>query len=149
MYTRICTCPATTAFSNMDVTFQERDNPFVRHQQVRALRLIQPVFTGKLLCRCGCNGCFPEHARLVVNNRSSLATTPVIKAVVRDLKTYMRLRNEVVGQRVLPVGYDAAGTAEDKIVFEYLAACNTNSAIDFWAVSAVCRWAFVGWRTVH
>jgi hypothetical protein len=87
-------------------------------------------------------------ASLVVNNRSSLATTPVIKAVVRDL-TYMRLRNEVVGQRVLPVGYDAAGTAEDKIVFEYLAACNTNSAIDFWAVSAVCRWAFVGWRTVH
>jgi hypothetical protein len=47
----------------MDMTFQERDNPFVRHQQVRALRLIQPVFTGKLLCRCGCNGCFPEHAR--------------------------------------------------------------------------------------
>jgi hypothetical protein len=88
-------------------------------------------------------------ASLVVNNRSSLATTPVIKAVVRDLKTYMRLRNEVVGQRVLPVGYDAAGTAEDKIVFEYLAACNTNSAVDFWAVSAMCRWAFVGWRTVH
>jgi hypothetical protein len=73
----------------------------------------------------------------VVNNEATLVATPVIKAVVRDLKTYMGLRNEVAGQRVLPVGYSGAGTAQDRIVFEYLTAGDREGAIDFWAVSIV------------
>ena len=79
----------------------------------------------------------------VVNTKATLVVTPVIKAVVRDLKTYMELRSEVAGQRVLPVGYSAAGTAQDRIVFKYLTAGDKRGAIDFWAVGTVFWWELI------
>ncbi|CAO2656530.1 Nn.00g053330.m01.CDS01 [Neocucurbitaria sp. VM-36] len=39
----------------------------------------------------------------LVNNEATLSATPVIKASVRDLKKYMRLKNEYTKQRVLRI----------------------------------------------
>jgi hypothetical protein len=76
----------------------------------------------------------------IVNNEATLPATPVIKATVRDLKKYMKLRNEVTGQRVLPVGYDAAmGSARNKMILDYLAGGDSESSIDFWTVSGACE----------
>jgi NADH:ubiquinone oxidoreductase subunit F (NADH-binding) len=75
-----------------------------------------------------------------VNNEATLSATPVIKATVRDLKKYMKLKNEVTGQRVLPVGYDAAmSSARDKMILDYLAGGDSESSIDFWTVGGACE----------
>ncbi|KAF2721641.1 glycoside hydrolase family 72 protein [Polychaeton citri CBS 116435] len=53
----------------------------------------------------------------LVNSNDTMLATPVIRAVIRDLKRYMKLKNERTGQRVLPIGYNAAtSNARDQII---------------------------------
>jgi hypothetical protein len=74
----------------------------------------------------------------LINNDATMRVAPVLKAVVRDLKKYMKLRNEADGQRELPIGCSAASSgARDKEVLDYLTAGNDGSSIDFWAVSTL------------
>lgn len=71
----------------------------------------------------------------IINDVSTIHAAPVIRAVVRDLKRYLTLKHEVTGQRVLPVGYDAADVRSiERPTREYLAAGAEGSRIDFWAV---------------
>jgi hypothetical protein len=75
-------------------------------------------------------------ASKLVNNQGTEKAAPVAKAVVRDLKRYMGLQNEAFGQRILPIGYDAA-TVEprDMTILNYMSLGDSASAIDFWTVS--------------
>ncbi|KAF4547506.1 1,3-beta-glucanosyltransferase PGA4-like protein [Elsinoe fawcettii] len=70
----------------------------------------------------------------LINNNATLRCAPVLRAVVRDLKRYMALKHKFQGQRVLPIGYDAALTAEwDMIVLDFLSSGDEASRIDFWS----------------
>ena len=72
---------------------------------------------------------------LINDARSESLCAPVLAAVVRDVKRYMRLKRDLTGQRVLPLGYGAASAGErDKRVLEYLSSQDEDSRIDFWAV---------------
>lgn len=72
----------------------------------------------------------------VINGQSSLKCAPVIRAVIRDLKRYMKLRNEANGQRILPIGYTHADVGlMDTTVLDFLSQGDPASSIDFWTVS--------------
>lgn len=72
----------------------------------------------------------------VINDDKYLNTAPVIKAVVRDVKRYMKLKNESMHQRVLPVAYDAMTYGpRDMTVLDYLTTGDALTSIDFWTVS--------------
>ena len=72
------------------------------------------------------------------------ACTPVIAAVVRDLKKYMKLKYEATGQRILPIGYCAATThPRDKMILDYLSSQTEAERIDFWTVSAILGQSWV------
>lgn len=74
----------------------------------------------------------------VINSQSSLKCAPVIRAVIGDLKRYMKLRNEANGQRVLPIGYTHADVALlDTTVLDFLSQGDPTSSIDFWTVSSI------------
>lgn len=71
----------------------------------------------------------------IINNRQSLCSAPVIRAVVRDVKRYLRLKSQMTGQRVLPVGYSAADVRNlEQPTRDYLAAGDEAERIDFWSV---------------
>ncbi|KAL7773253.1 hypothetical protein CFE70_003217 [Pyrenophora teres f. teres 0-1] len=71
----------------------------------------------------------------LINNDATMPVAGVLKAVVRDLKKYMKLQNEANGQRVLPIGYNAAtSSARDQEVLEYLTVGDDEISIDFWAL---------------
>jgi len=73
---------------------------------------------------------------LLINDDAQLNVTPVIRFVVQDLKKYMRMRSEVVGQRVLPIGYNAATSgARDMKILDCLSPGDWSSSIDFWTAS--------------
>ncbi|KAI7159370.1 hypothetical protein KC349_g4200 [Hortaea werneckii] len=73
---------------------------------------------------------------LINDARSESLCVPVLAAVVRDVKKYMRLKRDLTGQRVLPLGYGGASAGErDKRVLEYLSSQDEESRIDFWAGS--------------
>lgn len=77
---------------------------------------------------------------LINDARSESLCLPVLAAVVRDVKRYMRLKRDLTGQRILPLGYGAASAGErDKRVLEYLCSPNEESRIDFWAVRHYLR----------
>lgn len=72
----------------------------------------------------------------IINSHDTQKAAPVIKAVVRDLKRYMKLKNAASGQRILPVGYTAATVVQfDTTALEYLSTGDPASSIDFWTVS--------------
>lgn len=72
----------------------------------------------------------------VINSPSTQGAAPVIKAVVRDLKRYMKMQNEANGQRIIPVGYTAATVDQlDTTVLNFLSLGDPASSIDFWTVS--------------
>ncbi|KAA8618517.1 1 3-beta-glucanosyltransferase [Pyrenophora tritici-repentis] len=72
----------------------------------------------------------------VINNDSTMPAAGVLKTAVRDLKKYMKLRNEANGQRVIPIGYSAAtSSARDQEILEYLTAGDNDMSIDFWTCS--------------
>lgn len=74
-------------------------------------------------------------SNLVIDKDSEKAI-PVTKAIVRDVKRYMKLRNEVSNQRILPISYDAATIDDrDTTILNYLSLGDPASAIDFWTVS--------------
>lgn len=73
----------------------------------------------------------------VMNSRDSLHATPVVKAVVRDLKRFLLFSNKSKGTRVLPVGYSpsiAVHINHTKFL-EYLYFGGEENAIDFLAAS--------------
>lgn len=72
---------------------------------------------------------------LINDARSESLCDPVLAAVVRDLRRYMRMKRDLTGQRILPLGYGAAAAGErDRRVLEYLSSQDEESQIDFWAV---------------
>jgi hypothetical protein len=74
----------------------------------------------------------------LINNDDSMPVAAVLKAVVRDMKKYMKIQNEANGQRVLPIGYQASTVkARDREVLKFLTAVGAESSIDFWAVSGL------------
>jgi len=70
----------------------------------------------------------------LINNLDSEKCAPVIKAVVRDLKQYMDLKNRLHGQRPLPVGLGGGSYKYDRKILDYMTAGNSDSCIDFWTV---------------
>jgi len=69
----------------------------------------------------------------LINNTSSEICAPVITAVVRDLKKYMKLKYQVIGQRILPVGFGGGQYEGDLKVLNYLTASEDESSrIDLW-----------------
>jgi hypothetical protein len=77
-------------------------------------------------------------ANETVNDKDSEKAIPVVKAVVRDLKRYMGMKHEVSGQRVIPIGYNAAtNDGRDKAILDYLSLGGAASTIDFWTVSII------------
>lgn len=77
----------------------------------------------------------------IMNNKPSEKATPVIKAVVRDLKKYMKLKSDASGQRILPVGYTAATVEQlDTTALDYLSLGDPASSIDFWTCNCY-MWA--------
>ena len=76
----------------------------------------------------------------VINGPRNQRCAPVIKAVVRDLKGYMKIHHEASGQRTLPIGYTAA-TIDllDTTALDFLSQGDPASSIDFWTVSHTLR----------
>jgi hypothetical protein len=75
-------------------------------------------------------------ANELVNDRASEQCIPVVAALVRDMKQYMRLKAKATGQRTLPIGYSAAGSNErDVAMLDFLTSREQIEAVDFWAVS--------------
>lgn len=75
-------------------------------------------------------------APILIQNYTMLAIAPVIKTITRDVKKYMKLKSEVMGQRILPLAYDAkASGGLDLIIFDYLMSGDESESIDFWTVS--------------
>ncbi|KAF3036191.1 hypothetical protein E8E12_006214 [Didymella heteroderae] len=69
----------------------------------------------------------------VINGPGNQRAAPVIRAVVRDLKRYMKLHNEANGQRILPIGYTSATIEHlDTTVLDFLSQGDPASSIDFW-----------------
>jgi hypothetical protein len=69
-------------------------------------------------------------ANHLINDLSSEKCAPVIMAIVRDLKRYMRLR----GQRLLPVGFGGSGYKRDRIMLDFLTMDDGDGCLDFWTV---------------
>lgn len=77
-------------------------------------------------------------ANSLVNNHDSLRVTPVLKAVVRDLKRFLVLNSNNKGTRTLPVGYSpslAEHINRQSGFLEYLCFGEKESTIDFLAAS--------------
>ncbi|KAK6000292.1 hypothetical protein QM012_003924 [Aureobasidium pullulans] len=82
-------------------------------------------------------------ANSVVNHSDSLHATPVMKAVVRDLKRFLLFRNKSKGTRVLPVGYSPSSAVHinHSGFLEYLYFGYEEETIDFLALP---NWGWVG-----
>ena len=75
----------------------------------------------------------------LVTDDKSVACVPIVSAVVRDVKEYMKLKNERHGQRILPVGYGAAmnqNGERDVAISHYLSSGDQTQRIDFYTVGA-------------
>jgi hypothetical protein len=77
-------------------------------------------------------------ANELVNGRDHLNVTPVIKAVVRDLKRHLLFNSKTKGTRILPVGYSSAAVLHINYTpgfLEYLYYGDKEATVDFWSVS--------------
>ena len=73
--------------------------------------------------------------RLIMHD-ADLIANPVIKAIVRDVKRYMILKNESTAQRMIPIVYSAnTASQRDMTVLEYLFSGDASRSIDLWTVS--------------
>lgn len=70
----------------------------------------------------------------LINNTHSERCTPVIRAVVRDLKKYMALKYQMFGQRRLPLGFGGGSYKYDRKILDFLAAGDDEVRVDFWTV---------------
>ena len=73
-------------------------------------------------------------AEHLINNLDSERCAPTIRAVVRDLKNYMSLKQQICGQRPLPIGFGGGSYKYDRKVLDYMAADGGDSCVDFWTV---------------
>lgn len=74
----------------------------------------------------------------LVNGRDHLNVTPVLKAVIRDLKRHLARSSETTGTRTIPVGYSSACVPPINLTpgfIEYLYSGDKETTVDFWAVS--------------
>lgn len=75
----------------------------------------------------------------LVNGCGHLNVTPVLKAVVRDLKRYLARSSKIKGTRILPVGYSPAHVPHINHTpgfMEYLYSGDKETTIDFLGVSS-------------
>lgn len=80
----------------------------------------------------------------IINNRPSTVAAEPIRAVVRDVKQYMKLKNDSTGQRILPVGVSASDVATyRKTQFQYFSAGRRDEAIDYYCVSLAVQCGFM------
>ncbi|SMR48532.1 unnamed protein product [Zymoseptoria tritici ST99CH_1E4] len=79
-------------------------------------------------------------ANVLVNNHASEACVPVIAAVVRDMRQYMRLKADATGQRILPIGYAAAASDDRNLrMLDFLCSQDEKNSIDFWTFTCYER----------
>lgn len=72
----------------------------------------------------------------IVNDYRSVRALPVMRAAVRDVKKYLKLKNNRTGQRIPPVGYSSADVKMvERDIRDYLSAGDRADRIDFWSVS--------------
>lgn len=86
----------------------------------------------------------------LINNQNSFHATPVLKAVVRDLKRFLVLNNNNKGTRILPVGFspcNAEHINRQPGFLEYLCFGAKESTIDFLGASDHAR-CFPGSETL-
>jgi hypothetical protein len=75
----------------------------------------------------------------LVNGRDHLNVTPVLKAVIRDLKRHLARSSKTQGTRILPVGYSSACVPHINLTpgfIEYLYSGDKETTVDFWGVSS-------------
>ena len=76
-------------------------------------------------------------ANSVINAPSNTNAAEIIRAVVRDLKRYMRAKARLNNQRVLAVGVSNAFVPEDEATMpRYFFAGQTEDRADFWGVGS-------------
>ncbi|KAI5240046.1 hypothetical protein E4T43_06393 [Aureobasidium subglaciale] len=81
-------------------------------------------------------------ASVSINADENINVAPVIKTVVRDLERHMDTKHKATGQRILPIGCDAASSGErDQVVLDYLIAGSVARSIDFWSCN---NWSWAG-----
>ena len=71
----------------------------------------------------------------VVNSLDSIPAATILRAVTRDVKRYMKMAAEILGQRVLPVGYST--DALEWLLpptFRYMSGGDQEEAVDFFCV---------------
>jgi hypothetical protein len=74
-------------------------------------------------------------ASQVIHERESTLAAPVIRAVVRDLKAYIRLKASLTGQRIIPVGVQAADVTTTALSqAQYFTAGDVKERVDFYCV---------------
>ncbi|THW03902.1 hypothetical protein D6D26_03134 [Aureobasidium pullulans] len=108
-----------------------RANPYSSYNSDNVIHFLRTA--GIMSCYPNTLGLTAAHA--VVNSHHSLRATPVIKAVIRDLKKYMIWSNKYNGTRILPVSYSAADVlniTRPQGFLEYLYLGDQASAVDFW-----------------
>jgi 1,3-beta-glucanosyltransferase GAS5 len=88
-------------------------------------------------------------ANEVLNSGDSTIASPVIRAVTRDVKSYMATAAEITGQRQLPVGYSASTCHLIlKPTLDYFAAGPSEEAIDFFSVSPRLHFPLSQWQSM-
>ncbi|KAE8846310.1 hypothetical protein HRS9139_00877 [Pyrenophora teres f. teres] len=123
----------------MHASIKTVSTPFNAINRLAPNESYNPVTMVSFFKTVGIMASFPNTLGLLagnelINNDATMPVAGVLKAVVRDLKKYMKLQNEANGQRVLPIGYNAAtSSARDQEVLEYLTVGDDEISIDFWA----------------
>lgn len=75
-------------------------------------------------------------ADALVTDDDDMPGIPVMAAMVRDLKKYVKLKNETSGLRRIPIGYGADTIeARDVTILDYLSSGDEADRIDFFTVS--------------
>jgi hypothetical protein len=77
-------------------------------------------------------------ANNLINTPLSTKSASVIRAVTRDVKSYMSIAASTLGQRVLPIGVSSTGTASVLMSeFGYMTGGPQEEAVDFFCVGAL------------
>lgn len=83
-------------------------------------------------------------ANEVINSIPSTNVASIIRAVARDVKTYMAIAANTVGQRLLPIGVSSSGQASLLMPeFDYMTGGDLDEAVDFFCVGASLNDNFV------
>lgn len=106
-------------------------------------RIYSPDLLQDCFATIDCMSQYSNTLGLVVANGAlstiySTAAAPMIKTVIRDVKSYMATAQDSVGQRQLPVGYSASNSRLIlKSTFDYFTSGDKQEAVDFFCVRSL------------